>query len=115
MTFGQAVNACFSKYVTFSGRAGRSEYWYWVLFTAIAAVVLLIIDRALPHHVLQPAFEVATFLPGLAVLIRRLHDIDRNGWWWLIAFIPLVGVIVLLVWLCRGGSPGPNRFGPATA
>ena len=115
MTFGQAISACFSKYATFDGRAGRPEYWYWVLFTVIAAAVLAIIDLALPYHVLERAFEVATFLPSLAVTFRRLHDVDRSGWWWLIVLIPLVGAIVLIVWLARRGTDGPNRFGPAPA
>jgi uncharacterized membrane protein YhaH (DUF805 family) len=113
MSFGQAVSTCFSKYVTFGGRAGRPEYWYWVLFTVIAAIVLAIIDRAMPFAVLQTAFEVATFLPSLAVFVRRLHDTDHSGWWWLIVLIPLIGLILLIVWLCRRGTNGPNRFGLA--
>jgi uncharacterized membrane protein YhaH (DUF805 family) len=111
MTFGQAVSTGFSKYATFGGRAGRSEYWYWVLFNLVAAVVLAIIDLALPYRVLELAFDVATFLPSLAVMIRRLHDTDHSGWWWLIALLPLIGWIVLIVWLCRRGTDGPNRFG----
>jgi uncharacterized membrane protein YhaH (DUF805 family) len=115
MSFGQAISTVFSKYVTFGGRAGRSEYWYWALFTVVAAVVLTIIDLALPYGVLGLAFDVATFLPSLAVMIRRLHDTDRSGWWWLMVLIPLIGWIVLIVWLCRRGTYGPNRFGLAPA
>jgi len=115
MSFGQAISTCFSKYVTFDGRAARPEYWYWVLFAVVASLVLAIIDHALSFGVLQILFVLATFLPGLAVLIRRLHDVDRSGWWWLIAFVPVVGVILLIVWLCQPGTPGPNRFAPAPA
>ena len=115
MSFGQAVSTCFSNYATFAGRAGRSEYWYWALFVLIAAVVLAIVDLMLPYRALQIIFELATFLPGLAVLFRRLHDTDRSAWWWLIVLIPVVGAILLLVWVCQRGTDGPNRFGPAHA
>jgi uncharacterized membrane protein YhaH (DUF805 family) len=115
MSFGQAVSTCFSKYVTFAGRARRPEYWYWVLFAIVASIVLAIIDLALPFNVLTLAFDVATLLPGLAVLVRRLHDTDHSGWWWLIGLIPVIGWILLLVWVCTRGTDGPNRFGPAPA
>jgi uncharacterized membrane protein YhaH (DUF805 family) len=115
MSLSEAVKSGFSKYVTFSGRASRSEYWYWVLFTVVATVVLTIIDLILSFGALQAIFALATFLPGLAIMFRRLHDIDRSAWWWLILFVPLVGAILLIVWLCKGGTHGPNRFGPAPA
>jgi uncharacterized membrane protein YhaH (DUF805 family) len=85
------------------------------LFLLIVGVVFGAIDWMLSYHVLLTLFDLATILPGVAVMVRRLHDIDRSGWWWLIAFIPLVGAILLIVWLCTRGTPGPNRFGPATA
>ncbi|HTC08992.1 MAG TPA: DUF805 domain-containing protein [Acetobacteraceae bacterium] len=115
MSFGQAVSACFGKYVTFSGRAIRSEYWYWALFLLIVGLILGAIDWTLPYHFLLAFFDLATILPGLAVMVRRLHDLDRSGWWWLILFVPLVGPILLIVWMCTRGTPGPNRFGPASA
>jgi uncharacterized membrane protein YhaH (DUF805 family) len=115
MSFGDAVKTCFSKYVTFDGRAARPEYWYWVLFVLIVSVVLGIIDMLLPYRLLQIIFELAIFLPGLAVMFRRLHDIDRSAWWWLILFIPIVGAILMIVWLCQRGTDGPNRFGPVPA
>ena len=62
--------------------------------------------------VLSSIWSLATFLPSLAVGIRRLHDTDRSGWWWLISFIPLIGIIVLIVFWCSAGIPGSNRFGP---
>lgn len=115
MTFGQAISTCFSKYVMFTGRAARPEYWYWVLFSVIASLAVGIIDHAASFGLLRIIFILVTFLPGLAVLIRRLHDVDRSGWWWLIALVPVVGVILLIVWLCTPGTPGPNRFDPALA
>jgi uncharacterized membrane protein YhaH (DUF805 family) len=115
MSFTQAVSSCFDKYARFGGRAMRSEYWYWALFLAVASLVILAIVWMLPYHFLLAVFDVVTILPGLAVMVRRLHDIDRSGWWWLIMLVPAVGVILLIVWLCTRGSEGPNRFGPATA
>jgi uncharacterized membrane protein YhaH (DUF805 family) len=115
MSFGQAISTCFSKYVMFSGRAGRPEYWYWVLFVLVASIVLSIIDRVLPFGLLRLLFALATILPGIAVGCRRLHDVDRSAWWLLIAFVPVVGAILLIVWACQRGTTGPNQFGTAAA
>jgi uncharacterized membrane protein YhaH (DUF805 family) len=115
MNFGQAIASGFANYVNFSGRAIRSEYWYWVLFTVIGAIVTLILDDAVFGYEsvapLNSVFNVVTFLPSLAVLVRRLHDIDRTGWWVLIA-LTIIGLFVLIYWACQRGTPGPNRFGP---
>src|SRR4029077_1160257 len=105
--FTEAVKTCFAKYVTFSGRAARPEYWYFVLFTLVVSIVLAIVESAvIGGHLgtLQGLFNLATILPGLAVAVRRMHDIDRSGWWLLLGFVPLVGEIILLVWLCRRGT-----------
>jgi uncharacterized membrane protein YhaH (DUF805 family) len=115
MSFGQAISTCFSNYVTFEGRAARSEYWYWMLFVFIVSFVLSIVDRILPFGLLQVLFALATILPGVAVGCRRLHDIGRSGRWWLIAFIPVVGAILLIVWACQPSTPGPNQYGPVPA
>ena len=112
MGFGDAIKSGFSNYVNFSDRASRSEYWYWVLFTILAEIVTSIVDYAIGYQVTTSLFGLAVFLPGLAVAIRRLHDLDRSGWWFLLAFIPIVGWIILIIWYCSRGSEGQNRFGP---
>ena len=101
MDFGQAIATGFKKYVTFSGRASRSEYWFWVLFTIIGSIVTGTLDYALFSEndfasPLNSIFGLICFLPGLAVGFRRLHDIGRSGWWWLIA-LTIIGAIVTLI------------------
>jgi uncharacterized membrane protein YhaH (DUF805 family) len=117
MGFQTAVKTCFSNYITFSGRAPRPEYWYFVLFLAIGSAVTIILDVAvMPADTMVSPFNsifgLVTFCPILAVSIRRLHDVDKSGWWILLALVPLVGAIVLLVWYCSLGTRGDNRFGP---
>ena len=112
MGFGQAISAGFSNYVNFNGRACRSEYWYWVLFIILADIVAGIIDYLLGMQIVSSLFGLVTLLPGIAVSIRRLHDLDRTGWWILLALIPLIGWIILLIWYISKGTDGPNRFGP---
>lgn len=111
MNFADAIKAGFSNYVNFSDRSSRSEYWYWVLFAVIGAIVTKVIDYAIGMPITYLLFALAIFLPGIAVGIRRLHDLDRSGWWLLLCFIPLVGAIILIVWFCGQGTQGPNRFG----
>ena len=112
MGFGQAISAGFSNYVNFSGRACRSEYWYWILFIIIADIVAAIIDQALGIQLVTGLFGLVTIIPNIAIAIRRLHDLDRTGWWILLGFIPLIGWIILLIWYVTKGTDGPNRFGP---
>jgi uncharacterized membrane protein YhaH (DUF805 family) len=112
MGFGQAISAGFSNYVNFSDRACRSEYWYWILFIIIAEIITSAIDYAIGAQVVTGLFGLATFLPSLGLGIRRLHDLDRTGWWIFLGLIPLVGAIILLIWFCSRGTEGPNRFGP---
>ncbi|QBH95095.1 DUF805 domain-containing protein [Limnobaculum zhutongyuii] len=104
------------KYADFSGRARRKEYWMFVLFSMIAMVVLMIVGGVLDaifgsngivSMILLVVYALAIFMPSLAVAIRRLHDLDKSGWWYLIAFIPF-GSIVLLVFFCLEGTPGAN-------
>ncbi len=116
MTFTEAIASGFRNYVNFTGRAARSEFWYWVLFAILASIAAGLIDLGLfPGSQISPIntlVGLALFLPGLAVSVRRLHDLDRSGWWVLLIFIPLIGLIVLIIWNCMRGTPGPNRFGP---
>jgi uncharacterized membrane protein YhaH (DUF805 family) len=98
--------------VNFSGRASRSEYWYWILFIVIADIVAAIIDQALGMQLVTGLFGLVTIIPNIAIAIRRLHDLDRTGWWILLGFIPLIGWIILLIWYVTKGTDGPNRFGP---
>jgi uncharacterized membrane protein YhaH (DUF805 family) len=116
MNFTQAIQSGFQNYVGFSGRAARSEYWYWYLFFVLVAIAGALIDLALfPRVEISPIntlAELALLLPTVAVSVRRLHDLDRTGWWLLIFLIPLIGGILLLVWFCMRGTVGSNRFGP---
>jgi len=107
------------KYAVFSGRSRRKEYWYFVLFNIIVSIVLGWIDALLGTRgsyagagLLSGIYGLAVIIPSLAVTVRRLHDIDRSGWWILIGLVPLIGVIVLLVFALLDGTPGDNRYGP---
>src|SRR4051812_19797878 len=116
MSFTEAIASAFRNYATFTGRAPRSEYWFFWLFTFLLQAATSILDL-----VLFPAFTqvspltslvgLAVLLPSIAVAIRRLHDIDRTGWWLLLA-LTIIGIFVLLFWACVRGTRGPNRFGP---
>lgn len=113
------LEALTKKYATFEGRARRSEYWYFVLFCVLAIVALAIVDSIAGTFseeaeigLFSGLFVLATFVPSLAVMVRRLHDTDRSGWWVLINLVPLVGAVVLLVFTVLDSQPGANRFGP---
>ena len=114
MNFQDAIKSGFANYANFSGRAVRSEFWYWVLFCFIVGIGTLILDGAFfPDNDLSPlntVFNLGTLLPSLAIGARRLHDIDRTGWWQLVGFT-VIGVILLIYWYCQPGQPGENRFG----
>lgn len=97
----------------FKGRSRRSEYWYFSLFTVIFTIVAMVLDGLLwETPILYFTVALAFFVPGLAVAVRRLHDVGRSGWFYLIALIPLIGAIILLVWFCTDSVPGPNKWGP---
>lgn len=108
-----AVRTVFTKYVVFSGRARRAEYWWFFLFSFLVNIVVSVIDLAIGHRILAYLLALAFFLPGLAVAVRRLHDTDRTGWWIFLGLVPIIGGIVLLVFVIMDGTPGPNRFGPS--
>jgi uncharacterized membrane protein YhaH (DUF805 family) len=121
MTFGEAVSTCFRKYADFTGRASRSEYWWFVLFQYLILVVAVMVAAALARgssgagatvFVLLGVFWLGMILPQLAVWVRRLHDTGHSGAWWLIGLIPFFGILVLFVFLVSEGTPGPNPYGP---
>jgi uncharacterized membrane protein YhaH (DUF805 family) len=128
MSFTDAIRSCLSKYVTFSGRAARSEFWWWTLFVVLGNIGLTLIDGSIfgmtsvdlgqgmtmqqPAGPLADIFALATFLPGVSVTVRRLHDHNRSGWWWWLWLVPLLGWLVLLIGFLRRGTEGPNSYGP---
>jgi len=109
-----SIRTCFSKYVDFSGRATRAEFWWWILIMEFGIIVLGEISVAANESwgVVYLIVYIGLFLPGIAVAARRLHDIDKSGWWQLIGFVPLIGWIVLIIFYAKRGSPGTNSYGP---
>ncbi len=114
ITFGQAIRNFFTQYATFSGRATRSEYWYAVLFNIIVDLAISLVFGLISTDiasVVSGIYGLATLIPGLAIIWRRLHDIGKGGGWYFMILIPLVGWIIVLVFLCTDSKPD-NRFGP---
>ena len=110
--FGEAIAQAFKNILTFNGRASRSAYWWFSLFLFIIGIVLgIIVAVASGSRGIQYSFDAVGFALGLALQVRRLHDINRSGFWCFIGLIPIVGTIVLIVFACQPGTPGPNRFG----
>jgi uncharacterized membrane protein YhaH (DUF805 family) len=106
------------KYAVFYGRARRAEYWNFVLFNIIVSIILSVVDHGLGTYdldthagLLGGIYSLLIIFPSLGVTVRRLHDTDRSGWWILISLIPLIGAIVLLVFLAQDSQPEQNRFG----
>jgi uncharacterized membrane protein YhaH (DUF805 family) len=129
MEFGEAVRTCFGKYATFSGRARRSEYWWFALFCMIVGSILAVLDGfVFGYTVTRPAegygisvqspgvfssiWSLVTFLPWLGVSVRRLHDTGRSGWWFFILLVPLIGILWFLYLLVLPGDPETNAYGP---
>ena len=119
MSFQESIKTCLQrKYATFNGRARRSEYWFFVLFTALVGIVAGILDSILGWRngsygtgPIQGILQLALLVPTLAVGARRLHDTGRSGWWQLISLIPLVGWIILIVFYVQD-SQQDNKYGP---
>lgn len=134
--FGEAVKEGFNKYFNFSGRASRSEFWWWILFSWIVswvvstfltpdytsvimqssgdpqAMMSTMMDFiASPGYIVSAIISLALFIPTLAVSVRRLHDTGRSGWWYLLNFVFCIGWIILLVWYCKASQSGENRYG----
>ena len=112
MDFKTSVSTVLSKYIEFSGRASRSEFWWFTLFSVIGNIITGIFDDVLGTiAAINLLFSLAILLPSIAVAVRRLHDTDRSGWWMLLVLIPVVGWIVLLYFNIQKGTDGENRFG----
>jgi uncharacterized membrane protein YhaH (DUF805 family) len=118
MDFMTSVRTCFAKYVDFSGRARRSEFWWFVLFTVIVGIVTNVIDAILGTDydtqqggLVNTLASLFLLIPQLAVGARRLHDIGKSGWWQLLGLIPIIGWVFLLIWFCTD-SKGDNQYGP---
>lgn len=122
MTFTQSIATCFRKGSVFRGRAARPEYWYFFLFQILLQLVLTAIqigfeiamDRNLDRtfDVISGILGLILLIPTLAVGARRLHDINRTGWWQVLYLVPVLGWIVLIVLWCLKGTAGDNRYGP---
>lgn len=132
MGFGEAVSTGLRKFATFSGRASRSEFWWFAVFAALASYVLGIVDSAVFGSILPldaspesnvtvgatitvnigllgTVFMLGAFLP---VGVRRMHDVGRSGWWWLLLLVPVIGWIAILIFVCDKSQPGANKYGP---
>jgi uncharacterized membrane protein YhaH (DUF805 family) len=114
----------FENYSNFKGRARRSEYWYFALANGLISILFIIVGSIIGGilgdaitgliigYSLFGLYTLATLLPALGVIVRRLHDVDKSGWFYFIAFIPFVGGIWLLILFCTEGTHGPNQYGP---
>jgi len=121
MSFGDAIKSFFTKYVTFSGRARRSEYWYSVLFTTLVSTAIMIIWPGSVDYIgeieiqrasaISDLWSLAIFLPSLAITWRRLHDIGRKGTYFFFILIPIVGIIMLIIQLAKDSQAGANAYG----
>jgi len=125
MGFVDAIKSFYKRYVDFEGRSSRSEYWWVILYTIIVYIVIGVLFVALggmtESEEITPAgigvlvllgiFILVNFLPSIAVAVRRFHDQDKSGWFYLLSLIPYVGGIIMIVFMCIGGTPGSNRFG----
>lgn len=114
MDFRTAVATCLSKYATFRGRASRSEFWWFYLFTVIVMTAASMISRAMgdPNDILGTLTTFALLLPSTAAGCRRLHDVGRSGWWQLLA-ITVIGIVLLVYWMVQPSRATGAKYGPA--
>ena len=129
MSFIDSVKSGFVRYFEFENRSSRSEYWWWMLFVWLTSLLLTVINSALFGPTVVESntgellimydagvpglvFSLFVLIPSLALNCRRLHDIDKSGWWQTILLIPIVGLIVMVYWCVKAGDRGENRFGP---
>ncbi len=119
VSFGQAISTCFSKYCDFTGRARRSEFWFWVLFVGLVSGVIggmvaaAVGTNSAAYHVITGLVGLVFLLPNLGVTVRRLHDVGRSGWWILIGLVPCVGFLILLYFELLDSQPQANKYGPS--
>jgi uncharacterized membrane protein YhaH (DUF805 family) len=114
MNFVEAVQTVLTtNYANFNTRSSRPEYWWWVLFSFIVGIIFYVLIMAVPAiRYLQMIYSLAVLIPSIAVAVRRLHDLDKSGWWFLLIFIPIIGWIILIYWYIQPGTPGENQYGP---
>ena len=111
-----AINKAFKNYLNFSGRSNRSEFWYFFLFILLANALTHFIDTyILGYHseemgIVNGIFFLVTAIPQISIIIRRLHDTGKSGWWFLISFT-IIGLIPLFIWWCTSSEPNKNRYG----
>ena len=108
--FGEAISEGFKNLTTFKGRASRSAFWWFFLGAIIIDVVGAVVGRAAGAVAIQYVVSVIIALVSLSLSVRRLHDTGKSGYWWFIGLIPIIGGIVLLVFYCLPGTPGPNKY-----
>lgn len=117
MSFVEAVRSALAQYATFRGRARRSEYWWFTLFYVVWVIVMTVVASMLvspeSSGIVSLVLYLPMVIPGIAVTVRRLHDTNRSGAWYLINFVPIVGPIVLLVFMVMDSQPGENQYGPS--
>ena len=118
MTFMESIQTVFQKYADFTGRARRSEYWWFVLAYSLVSGVLSGIGQAIGSGGLGTVISIISLIvslgclvPSISVCTRRLHDIGKSGWWQLIGLVPCVGAILLIVWCAKDSDPGDNMYG----
>jgi uncharacterized membrane protein YhaH (DUF805 family) len=129
MGFTEAIKKCMRDWITFSGRAPRSEYWWFALFAFIVSIVFQLIFTAVAGGasaieggeplgavgmivlVLYAVIAIYLTIAGISAAVRRLHDKDKSGWFYWLILIPLIGAIILIVWFCQRGTVGPNQYG----
>lgn len=113
MSFGRAIEHVLTNYANFNGRARRSEFWYFMLFYWLVVLCFAPLTAVPGLALLEMAFMLGMTIPSVAVCWRRLHDIGRSGAWWLLILLPLVGTVMLVIWLTQDSQPWPNQYGPS--
>lgn len=112
MGFSEAIRSVFSQYASIAGRASRSEYWYFGLFYFLSYIGFMVVSAIIPFlAILYMVFIIGVIIPSITVGIRRLHDLNKSGWWYLIVFIPFIGAIIMIIWFVTKGTDGSNDFG----